>query len=39
VEVRGHAFLEIARLADVKRLPALAEHAVNTRQIRQPGNE
>ena len=39
VEVRGDALLEVARLADVERLAALAEHAVNPRQIRQAFDE
>jgi hypothetical protein len=39
VEVGGDALLQVARLADIERFPALAEHAVDARETRQPCDE
>src|SRR6185436_13790402 len=39
VEVGTNAFLQVPRLADVKRLPALAEHSVDPGEIRQAGDK
>ena len=39
LKIRRDAFFEIARLADVERLPRRAQHAVDAGQVRQVGDD